>query len=159
DEHERVLALDPKRKDAGLVVGTYRYIVAAMALPVRLMAYVVGFGGDKDRGIRMVEEAAAYAGDKQPHAAFPLILPYNRESRWDDALRMLSQLRERYPRNRLVWLETGSTLIRANRIAEAERILNEGFTRFADDRRPRMYGEDAIWAYKRGLTRAWLGKH
>jgi len=45
DEHERVLALEPRRKDAGLIVGTYRYIVAALALPLRLMAYVAGFGG------------------------------------------------------------------------------------------------------------------
>src|SRR6185295_9538624 len=28
DEHETVMSLDPRRKDAGLVVGTYRYIVA-----------------------------------------------------------------------------------------------------------------------------------
>src|SRR5262249_29057389 len=54
NEHEEVLSLDPRRKDAGLIVGTYRYIVSALALPVRWMAYVVGFGGDKDRGLRMI---------------------------------------------------------------------------------------------------------
>jgi tetratricopeptide (TPR) repeat protein len=35
EEHERVLALDPARKDAGLIVGTYRYIVSTLALPLR----------------------------------------------------------------------------------------------------------------------------
>jgi hypothetical protein len=35
DLHEQVLALAPWRKDAGLVVGTYRYIVSAMSLPIR----------------------------------------------------------------------------------------------------------------------------
>src|SRR3954469_3620800 len=34
DEHERVLTLEPRRKDAGLIVGTYRYIVAALAVPL-----------------------------------------------------------------------------------------------------------------------------
>src|SRR5262245_14628247 len=45
DEHERVLQLDPRRKDAALIVGTYRYLVAALALPLRWMAYMAGFGG------------------------------------------------------------------------------------------------------------------
>jgi tetratricopeptide (TPR) repeat protein len=35
DEHEKVLDLDSGRKDAGLIVGTYRYIVSALALPLR----------------------------------------------------------------------------------------------------------------------------
>src|ERR1051325_2817038 len=62
NEHEQVLALDPKRKDAGLIVGTYRYLVASLSMPMRWVAYVVGFGGDKDRGLRMIEEAAADPG-------------------------------------------------------------------------------------------------
>jgi len=35
DEHEKVLNLDASRKDAGLIVGTYRYIVASLAMPLR----------------------------------------------------------------------------------------------------------------------------
>src|SRR5262249_4393318 len=45
NEHERVLELAPQRKDAALIVGTYRYVVAVLALPLRWMAYVAGFGG------------------------------------------------------------------------------------------------------------------
>ncbi|PYQ83634.1 MAG: hypothetical protein DMG02_26790 [Acidobacteria bacterium] len=158
DEHEKVLELDPRRKDAGLIVGTYRYIVSALATPLRWMAYVVGFGGGKERGLKMVEEAAVYGGDNQEDARFALILLYNRERRYDDALRELAILRERYPRNRLVWLETGSTQLRAGRAAEAERVLNEGLARFVNDRRQRMFGEDALWLYKRGAARAALGR-
>jgi hypothetical protein len=47
-----VLSLDPSRKDAGLVVGTYRYVVSTLSLPVRMVAYVAGFGGGRDRGSR-----------------------------------------------------------------------------------------------------------
>src|SRR5579862_9084123 len=50
EEHEQVIALDPTRKDAGLIVGTYRYIVSTLALPLRWVAYVAGFGGGKERG-------------------------------------------------------------------------------------------------------------
>jgi hypothetical protein len=31
-------------------------------------------------------------------------------------------------------------------------------TRFASDTRQRMFGEDALWLYKRGMARAALGK-
>src|SRR5204862_4492602 len=123
---------------------------SALALPVRVMAYVVGFGGDKDRGLKLIEDAAGYAGDNQEDARFALLLLYNREKRYDDALKQLAILRERYPRNRLVWLETGSTSLRAGRAADAERVLSTGLARFADDKRPRMFGEDALWRYKHG---------
>ena len=158
DENETVLSLDPSRKDAGLIVGTYRYIVAALSLPLRWMAYVAGFGGDRERGLRLIEGAAAYGSDNQTDAKFALLLLYNRERRYDDALRVLAALRERYPRNRLMWLESGATCLRAGRIAEAERFLEEGSARFANDQRPRMFGEEAIWHYKRGTARAWSGR-
>ena len=57
-EHERVLELDPSRKDAGLIVGMYRYAIASLSLPSRLMARLAGFSGGRERGLRMVEEAA-----------------------------------------------------------------------------------------------------
>src|SRR5437762_11098875 len=56
DEHQKVLDLDPKRKDAGLIVGTYRYIVSTLILPLRWFAYAAGFGGDRQLGIRMIED-------------------------------------------------------------------------------------------------------
>jgi tetratricopeptide (TPR) repeat protein len=158
DEHEQVLALEPRRKDAGLIVGTYRYIVAALALPLRWMAYVAGFGGGRERGLRLIEDAAVYGGENQTDARFALILIYNRERRYGEALAQLALLRERYPRNRLVWLESGSTSLRAGRAADAERFLSDGMARFADDRRQRMFGEDALWRYKRGAARAALAK-
>ena len=158
EEEETVLDLQPQRKDAGLIVGTYRYIVAALALPLRVVAYVAGFGGGKEKGLKQIEDAAGYGGDNQTEARFALILIYNREQRYDDALKQLASLLERYPRNRLVWLESGSTCLRAGRAADAERFLSDGLTRFADDTRPRMYGEDALWRYKRGAALAGLGR-
>lgn len=158
EEHEKVMELDPRRKDAGLTVGTYRYIVSALALPARWLAYMVGFGGGKERGLLLVEDAAAYAGENQTDARFALILLYNREKRYDEALKQLAVLRQQYPRNRLVWLETGATNLRAGRPADAERVLAEGISKFASDDRPRMFGEEALWFYKRGAARAALGR-
>jgi len=158
EEHEKVLSLDPRRKDAALIVGTYRYVVSVLALPLRWMAYMSGFGGGKELGIQMIEQAAAYGGDNEKDARFALILIYNREKQYDKALKELSLLRERYPRNRLLWFESGSTSLRAGRAGDAERFLGEGLTRFETDTRSRMFGEDALSYYKRGTARVVLGR-
>ena len=158
DAHEQVLRLDPRRRDAGLIVGTYRYVVAALALPMRWVAYIAGFGGGRDKGLQLIEAAAEYSGDNRWDARIALVLLYNRERRYDEALGQLATLRAQYPRNRLLWLESGATLLRAGRSAEAERFLNEGLARLAADDRARMSGEEALWYYKRGAARTALGR-
>jgi tetratricopeptide (TPR) repeat protein len=158
DEQERVLQLDPSRKDAGLIIGTYRYLVSSLSLPMRLMAYVSGFGGGKDRGVRMIEESAGMPSEDQTDALFALVLIYNREKRYDDAMRVLQQLRRRYPRNRLAVLENGATAVRGGRGAEAETILSEGIAMFGRDTRPKVPGERALWHLQRGAARVQLGR-
>jgi len=151
-EHQRVLELDPERKDAGLIVGMYRYAVAALSAPARLVAHIAGFGGGRERGLRLVEEAARYPSDVQSNAMFTLVLMYNREERYDDALRMIAALQERYPRNRLLWLEAGNTALRAGRPAEARRSLEEGLARFSRDARKKAAGEEARWRFAYGAA-------
>jgi tetratricopeptide (TPR) repeat protein len=175
DEHEKALRLDPSRTDAALVVGTYRYVVSTLALPMRMVAYVAGFGGGRDRGIQMLRETAELDRDGKPvrdssgvtiergndaraDALFALILVYNRERRYDDALQVLAELQRLFPRNRLLWLEAGSTALRAGRARQADDLLSQGMAMLAKDQRPRMPGEDALWRYKRGAARAALGR-
>ena len=158
DAHEQVLELDPARNDAGLVVGMYRYVVSAMSLPVRMLAYAAGFGGDKARGIQLVEAAAAGRTEASADARFALVLLYNRELRYADALRVLGELQRAFPRNRILWLEAGATALRAGRAADAEQFLSEGLKRLASDSRPRMFGEEALWLQKRGAARVALNR-
>jgi tetratricopeptide (TPR) repeat protein len=158
DAHEKVLELDPSRGDAGLVVGTYRYIVSTLSPLMRMMAYVAGFGGGRDKGIEMLKAAAASRSDSSTDAMFALVLVYNREHRFDEAMRVLDDLRRRYPRNRLVLLEAGSTALRAGRHQQADLLLTEGLAMLARETRPRIPGEEALWRYKRGASRAALGQ-
>jgi tetratricopeptide (TPR) repeat protein len=157
-EHERVIELDPARKDAGVTVGTYRYIVSTLSMPMRMMAYVVGFGSGKERGIRMLEETAAAGGEAGTDALFALVLLYNRERRYDEALKALEELRKLYPRNRLVVLEAGSTALRAGRFDQADKMLTEGLAMLAKATGPRIPAEEALWRYKRGAARVELGR-
>ena len=156
DEHEKVLELAPERKDAALIVGTYRYVVSAPPFVLRIMAYLVGFGGGKEEELALVEQAAEEVGAKGTEAKFALILLYNREKRYDEAQRVLEELQQQYPKNRLLWLEAGSTLLRAERAAEADAVLADGFAILDRDPRARMYGEEALWQLKRGVAKVHL---
>jgi tetratricopeptide (TPR) repeat protein len=152
--HEKVLDLVPARKDAALVVGTYRYLVANLSMPARWMAYVVGFGGGRELGIQMIEEAANYTHGTE--AKFALVLIYNREKQYDKAVGVLRALQSTYPRNRLLWLEGGSTLLRAGKAGDADAMLTAGLERFTKDSRQRMGGEEGLWYFKRGSARVLL---
>ena len=152
DEHDRVMTMDPQRKDAGLVVGMYRYAVSTLSPPWRLVAHLAGFGGGRERGLQLVEEAAGYPSDVQTNARFMLVLMYNREARYADAMRVIEQLQRQYPRNRLLWLEAGGTALRAGRPAEARRAIEQGLAMLAPDLRPRGFGEEARWRLAHGTA-------
>jgi tetratricopeptide (TPR) repeat protein len=152
-EHEKVLEMDQKRHDAGLVAGTYRYIVASQAMPVRWIAYLIGFGGNKQLAIKRLQEAAAYPGDAQPDARFALVLIYAREGRHEESLNVVRGLEQSYPRNRLLWLEEGGGLLRLGRADEAEKVLDLAISKMQQDERPRMGGEALQLHYKRAVAR------
>jgi tetratricopeptide (TPR) repeat protein len=151
-EHTRVLELDSSRSDAGLIVGMYRYGVSQLPLHWRLLAGLAGFDGGRDRGVTLVEHAAVAPSDVQTNARFTLIVIYNREERYDAALRVIEQLQAQYPRNRLLWLEAGTTALRAQRFAVARAALEQGLAKFAADPRPRAFGEEARWRFAYGAA-------
>jgi tetratricopeptide (TPR) repeat protein len=106
----------------------------------------------------MIEETVEAGGENRTDAEFALVLLYNREQRYNDALRVLENLRRRYPKNRLVLLEAGATATRGKRPADAEKLLTDGMTMLARDTRAKIPGEDALWHYKRGAARVMLGR-
>jgi tetratricopeptide (TPR) repeat protein len=154
---EQVRVLDPSRKDASFFTGSYRYAVANLSAVKRWMAYLAGFSGDRNVAVRMLEESAAYPSDVQADARILLVLVYNKERRYEDALRMLEGLRLDFPRNRLLWLETGAAEMRAGRAARALEFLDAGLDFFQRDTRQKAFGEAAMWYAKRGAVHAALG--
>ncbi|MBY0496425.1 MAG: DUF3808 domain-containing protein [Cyanobacteria bacterium] len=155
-EHQRVLAIDPRRVDAGLTIGLFRYVVSTMPAWSRLVANVAGLDGDRERGIRLVEQTAATDGLMQPSAMFSLVLIYNRQQRYEDALTMIRRLQQRFPRNRLLWLEAAGTQLRAGRAADARVSIERGLQMLDADARPRALGELARWHYHYGVALAQL---
>ena len=106
-EHQRVLARDPSRKDAALTVGMYRFLISKLSTWSRLAVRVAGFDSDGAGGVRLVEDTAFHDGPAQTNAMFSLIALYNQTGRYDDALKVIGDLRRRFPGNRLLWVESG----------------------------------------------------
>lgn len=157
DAQEFVIDREPQRAEAGLVVGTYRYLISTLSLPARMVAYVVGFGGGKARGIALIE-AASRAIDTHVDAKVALLLIYTREGRHADVVRIAHELEAEFPRNRLFTLEAGSAAIRAGRALEADATLTRGMAAFDKDDRRKIPGERAFWLYKRGVARLNLNR-
>ena len=155
---ERVLELAPTRIGAGAVVGTYRYAVAGLGLASRMVAYLAGFGGDKGRGIALLEAATAPASESRFEARTALVLIYSREGRHADASRLLSTMSAEFPANRVLVLERGAAAIRAGRAHDAEAILTAGIAGLDNDTRRRLPGERAVWLYRRAMARLALDR-
>lgn len=157
DAQSTVLERDPSRASAGMVVGTYRYLIATQPMLVRMFAYLAGFSGGKEKAMSLLE-AASRDRTTRIDAKTLLVLIYSREGRHQEAMRLAHELSLEAPRNRLYVLEEGSAAIRAGRAGEADAILTRGLAMFERDTRPKIPGERALWFYKRGLARLNLNR-
>ena len=61
----RSLQLEPDNYDAKLLQGGYDYIVGNLTWSLRALGFIAGFHGDKQRGLRTIEEVAA-KGQREP---------------------------------------------------------------------------------------------
>ena len=146
------LVLDPHHQNAGMIVDAYRDTVSTLFPPTGPAAHLAGRVDGREPSIQMVEEAARYPSDMQTIARFILIVIYNREGRYDAALGVIRQLQQRFPGNRVLWLEAAGTLLKAGRALDAQRTLEEGRARFAADSRPLAFDELARWRYYLGAS-------
>jgi len=103
--HDRVVAIDPLNIDARLVDGLHDYIVGSLPLTFRLVGFLVGIHGDKERGIRTVEEVAAHGSLNRVEAEVFLGALYRRENQPRKAIPLVQDLIARFPRNFLLRLE------------------------------------------------------
>jgi tetratricopeptide (TPR) repeat protein len=156
-ESELGYKLDPTRKDAGLIVGSYRYMVGGLPGTVRVLASLIGFKGGRAKGLRLLEAAAASPSDLQEEAQFRLILAYTRVGRHPEALAVIRDMERTHPGNRLLLLEEACALLRDRHPAEAEARLDEGIARLKQETRPLMMGEEGRWHWRRGMARLLTG--
>lgn len=103
--HNRVVELQPNNVDARLVQGLHDYIVGSLPWQYRMLGFLVGFHGDKEKGIRIVEDVARNGKLDKVDAEFFLCALYRRENHPDLAVPLVQDLIRRFPRNYLLRLE------------------------------------------------------
>jgi len=119
-DHERVLELAPQYTDAKLVVGSHNYVMGSLSLAVRMAVALVGLSGDKEKGLRYLNDAYHANGETSVDAGVVLMVFLRREHRYADALQIASAIAPRFPRNYLFPLEEANLLRASGKTDEAE---------------------------------------
>ena len=101
----RVSEIDPADYDARLVQGVHDYVVGSLPWTWRMLGFLIGFHGDKERGIRTIEEVSHKGKLTHVDADVLLCALYRREGQPRKALPLLEDLQKRFPRNHLILFE------------------------------------------------------
>ena len=105
DDVDRVLKLDPNYVDAKLVAGIYQYVVGALPWPFKLLIGFAGITGSKSTGLAMLNDAGNRGVNTSMEARTAMALFLRRESRYQEAIKVVESLKSQYPHDFLFWLE------------------------------------------------------
>ncbi|MCS6954386.1 MAG: tetratricopeptide repeat protein [Bryobacteraceae bacterium] len=103
--HNRVTELDPSNVDARLMQGVHDYVVGSLPWHWKVLGFLAGFRGDKQKGIRTLEYVAENGQWNRYDAQVLLAAVYRRERLPQKAVPLLLKLIERFPRNYLLRFE------------------------------------------------------
>ena len=119
NDHKRVLELAPNYSDAKVVVGVYNYIVAALPVYERVVAFMLDIKGGKAEGIESIREAANAGGETSVDAKTALSLFLAREHQYPEGLSLVHELYRAYPHNFHFGLSEANMFRASGRIPEA----------------------------------------
>jgi tetratricopeptide (TPR) repeat protein len=103
--HNRISELEPNNVDARLVQGLHDFIVGSLPLGYKMLGFMVGIRGDKEKGIRTIQDVARNGRLNRVDAEIFLCAIYRRQNQPRLALPLVQDLIARYPRNYLLRLE------------------------------------------------------
>jgi tetratricopeptide (TPR) repeat protein len=105
NDSEQVLKIDPDYADAKMAIGIQQFAVASLPRWVRIIVGVVGVGGNKERGLEMLREAAAHGVVTAVESRTVLSLFLRHDGRYPEALAVQHGLAIQYPHDFLFRLE------------------------------------------------------
>ncbi len=130
NDSEAALKLDPDYADAKMAVGIQQFAVASLPRVVRMMVGIMGVGGNKEKGLGMLRDAAAHGVVTNVASRTALSLFLRHDGRYPEALEVQRGLATQFPHDFLFRLEMANLL------------KDEG------------HGNEAIAAYKQVLVDA-----
>jgi hypothetical protein len=105
NDSEQALRVDPEYADAKMAIGIQQFAVASLPRWLRMMAGVVGMGGNRERGLAMLRESAAHGVITAVESRTVLSLFLRHDGRYPEALVVQRGLAMQYPHNYLFRLE------------------------------------------------------
>ena len=123
--HNRISELEPANVDARLVQGLHDYVVGSLPLAYKMLGFLVGIRGDKQKGIRTVQDVARNGNQVRVEAEIFLCALYRRENMSSLAVPLVQDLIRRYPRNYLLRMELGQMYSQAGDGARGLQALEE----------------------------------
>ena len=123
--HNRIVELEPNNVDARLVQGLHDYIVGSLPWHYRMLGFLVGIHGDKEQGIRTVQNVAKNGKENKVDAEIFLCALYRRENQPKNAIPLIQDLIRRFPRNYLLRLELSQMYSMANDKVHALEAVSE----------------------------------
>ena len=90
---------DPDFTDAYQVPGVYDYGIATLPRALRMLAFLSGVRGDKERGLDWLARTAQEGERSRWGALWAQVLFMQREDRLEEALVAIRTLREQFPKN------------------------------------------------------------
>ena len=123
--HNRISELEPNNVDARLVQGLHDYIVGSLPLAYKMLGFLIGIHGDKEKGIRTVQDVAKNGKLNRVDAEVFLCALYRRENQSKLAVPLVQDLIRRYPRNYLFRMELGQMYSQSGDGVRALQALEE----------------------------------
>lgn len=109
-DDDAVLKLDPRYVDCYLIVGVHDYVMGSLALPLKVLAGLVGIHGSKSKGIRELQWVGRDGIINSVSARTSLAIFLRREAQYPKALEVIEGLTHQYPHNFLFSLEKANLL-------------------------------------------------
>jgi len=103
--HKRLIDLEPDNVDARMIPAIYDYVTGSLPLGYRILGFLAGYHGDRNRGIESLQSVAQDGKFNRVDAEIMLAAIYRRERRAEEGIPLLEDLIQRFPRNFLLHFE------------------------------------------------------
>ncbi|MFQ5663539.1 MAG: tetratricopeptide repeat protein [Terriglobia bacterium] len=142
--HKRLRKLRPEVHDTAVVLGIRDYILGSLRLRQRFLLFFLGARGNRERGLKYLEEAATQGEFLRTYAQVLLVVAHIRAEQLKPALSLAEDLRARYPHNPIILVEVAKLYRRVQRYPEAARASHDLLAELiAHPHNPRLLGPEA----------------
>jgi tetratricopeptide (TPR) repeat protein len=157
--HEKLLAIDPGYADACLLPGIFEYTMATLPRSLRMLGFVLGIKGSKEKGLLLVERAVSEGERSRWAARLSLSVMHQREKRYQSSLAVLRELESAFPHNPFLPMERGNLHLLRKDWPAARRAFEEVLSRRREGGEGYVLLEPSLVFLRLGETRLFAKDH